>query len=218
MSLEWPNSWVKRKAAGQSEGHGEHHGQRQDVRLVLCRQDQVDEDEAEQEDERRGVAGSSLRTGQSRVVVGIARGQHLVCHLLHSLDGLTRRVAVGHGGRHIDRGEEVEAVDVRRAIDALHRTELLHRRHTRARAYIYIIERLLCHTCLGSALHHHAVELTVGVEVRGIQTAIVALQRGEHHARRDTGLLTLGHIHMKSYTADSWGCMMSVPSGFQDAC
>ena len=153
------------ECACQSEGYGEHHRQRQDVRLVLCGKDQVDEHEAQQEDERRRVAGSSLRARQTRIVVGVTRRQHLFCHLLHGLDGLTRRVAAGHRRRHVDGGEEVEAVDVRRAIDTVQRTELLHWRHASTRAYIYIIKRGLRHTRLWRALHHHTVELTVGIEV-----------------------------------------------------
>ena len=46
-------------------------------------------------------------------------------------------------------------------------------------------------------MYHDAVELTVGVEVRGVETAVVALQRGEHRVGRDAGLLTLGHIDVQ---------------------
>ena len=74
--------------------------------------------------------------------------------------------------------------------------ELIDRCHTGSCAYIYIIKRLLSHACLGSTLHHDTVEFTVAVEVRGIETAIVTLQCGEHHAGRDASLLTLGHIDM----------------------
>ena len=43
-------------------------------------------------------------------------------------------------------------------------------------------------------MDHHTVELTIGIEVRGIETTIVTLQRREYGSRRDAALLTLGHI------------------------
>ena len=62
------------------------------------------------------------------------------------------------------------------------------------RAHIDAAEALRRHTCLGRTLHHDTIELTVSVEIGSIQTAIVALQRGQDRLRRDAGLLTLGHI------------------------
>ena len=184
----------EKEAASQTERYGEHHRERQDVRLVLCRQDQIDEDEAQQEDNRGRVGSLGFLTSQALIVVSISRRQHIGSHFLHSLDSLTGRVAVGHRSRHRDRGEQVEAVDVRRAIDTLHVTVLLDRSHARRRAYIYTIKRLKRLARLWQTLDHHTVELTVGIEVRSIETAIVTLQRGEYRRGRDAALLTLGHI------------------------
>ena len=176
----------KEETACKAEGYGEYHSQRQDVRLVLCRQDEVDEHEAEQEDHPRRVRCLGLLTRQTAEIIGISCGKCLGSHLFESLDSLTGRDTVGHCCLYVDRSEEVEAVDVGRTIDTLQMTELVDRCHASSRAYIYIIKRLLSHTCLGSTLHHDTVEFTVAVEVGGIETAIVTLQRGEHHAGRYT--------------------------------
>ena len=45
-------------------------------------------------------------------------------------------------------------------------------------------------------MDHHTEELTVGIEVGGIKTTVIALHHGEHHLGRDAGLLGLGHIHI----------------------
>ena len=119
----------KEETACQSERHGEYYGQRQDVRLVLCRQDEVDEDEAQQEDDTCGIRGLGLLTCQTRVVVGITSRQNLLTYLLDSLQCLAGRIAIGHCTCYVDRCEQVEAVDVQWAIYTLQVTELLNRRH-----------------------------------------------------------------------------------------
>ena len=155
----------KQETASQTKRHREYYRQRQDIRFVLCRQDQVDEDETEQEDNTCGVRGLSLLTCQTRELVSISLRQRRGSNITDCLDGLTGREAVGHRTRHIDRCKQVETVDISRAIDALQITELLDRSHSRRRAYIYIIKRLLRLTCLGQALDHHTIELTIGIEV-----------------------------------------------------
>ena len=184
------------EGTSQTERHGEHHGQRQDVAFILCRQNQIDEDEAQQEDECRRVARGCFRTRQTRIVVGVASGQIVGSNLLHGLDGLTRGVAVGHRSGDGDGGEEVEAGNVGRSVDALQLAELLDGRHATGRAHIDAVERLGRHAGFGRALHHHTIELTIGIEVRSIESTIVTLQSGEDGRGRDATLLTLRHIDM----------------------
>ena len=62
----------EQEGASQSERYGEDYAQRQDVRLVLCRQDEVDEHDTQQEDDTRSVRSLGLLTRQTGVVVGIA--------------------------------------------------------------------------------------------------------------------------------------------------
>ena len=185
------------EAACQSERYRKYHGHRQDVRLVLCRQDEVDEDEAQGEDDTCGIRCFCFLTSQTLIVVGITLRQDVVGNLLGCLQCLTRGVAVSHRCRHIDRCKQVEAVDVRRSVDALHATELLNGRHACRSANIDALQRLWRHTSFGRCLNHDAVQLTIAVEVGGIQTTIVTLQRGEYRSRRDTCLLALGNVHMQ---------------------
>ena len=81
------------EAASQTEGHGEQHGQRQEIALILCREDEVDEHEAQQEDDGRRVGCLRFLTRQSTIVEGVACGEHIGTHFLTGLDGFTRRVS-----------------------------------------------------------------------------------------------------------------------------
>ena len=61
-------------------------------------------------------------------------------------------------------------------------------------AYLYFIEALKVGALAAFALHHDTVDFTETVEVRSVQTAVVALQCGEDGLRRDAGALTLGSV------------------------
>ena len=163
------------EAASQTERNGEHYGQRQDVRLVLRRKNQVDEDETQQEDDCRRIRSLGLLTCQALIIVAIARRQHLGSYLLGGLQCFTGRVAVAHRSRHVNRGKQVEAIDIQRTIDTLQTTELLNRSHATRSAHIDTLERLWRHAGFRSTLNHDTIELTIAIEVRRVQSTIVAL-------------------------------------------
>ena len=177
-----------------TERHGEQYGQRQQIALILCGEDQIDEDEAEDEDHTCRTARLLLRSGQTRILVGVAVGQRLLGHFFHSLDGLARGIAVGSRGVDGDGGEEVESVDAGRTVGSLQRDELVDGRHAVVGAYIDIVELVDRHAALGTTLYIDTVELTEGVEVAGVLTTEVARHRGEDGLGRRTGLLGLGHV------------------------
>ena len=123
--------------AEEAEGDRQDDRQRQHVALVLSAQDEVDEEQAEAEDQRRRIGGLLLGARQPRIVVAVARGQRLGRDLRDRLEDVPRSVAWGGSSHHVDGGVEVEAVDARRAVHLLGRDEARDGRHLpAARAYV----------------------------------------------------------------------------------
>src|SRR3712207_5086240 len=172
----------------QTKRNRQDNRQGQQITLVLCTQDKVNEYQTERKDECRRVARLGLRARQARVFVAVTLWQIVLSHLLARLQGIARRVVAVRRNIQVDGGKEVETVDVRRAIDALKRNKLRHWSHlTRVQAHVYLRQFVGTHTTCHLALYHHTVEFTVGIEVRGIQTTVITLQSGEHLGRRSTG-------------------------------
>ena len=170
----------KDKRSGKSERNRENYRQWQDIALILCREDKIYEHDTHHEDDGCGVARLTLRTCQTRVVDTISLWQYLSGNLLDGADGVTRRITCGCRRIDVDGSEEVETVNVRRTIYTAQRAELLDRRHTARRAYIYIIKARDILATLNVTLDHHSIELTIGIHVGCIQTAIVSLESGEY--------------------------------------
>src|SRR5690606_1161684 len=70
------------------KGQGEQYGQWQDIAFVLCAEQEVHKDQAEQEDQGGLSTGIDLLPGQSRIFVGIGGGQHFSGHFLNGIDGI----------------------------------------------------------------------------------------------------------------------------------
>ena len=153
------------ECSGKTKRYGEDNSQRQDVTLILSRQDKIYEHDTHHEDDGSGVARLTLRTCQTRVVDTITLGQYLLGNLLDGTDGVTRRITGGCRRIDIDGSEEVESVDIGRAIYSMQITELLDRRHTTRSANIYTVETIRTHTACHISLDHYSIELTIGIHV-----------------------------------------------------
>ena len=100
------------ESPGQTERHGQQHGQGQDVALVLGTENQIDEHQAKHKDQRRGVARLSLGAAQSRVFISIAVGQVVLGHLLDGLHHLTGGIAGAGINTDVDGREKVETANI----------------------------------------------------------------------------------------------------------
>ena len=177
----------------QTEGNRQQHGEGQEVALVLCGEQKVDEDEAKHEDEPRGARTRGLLfAGETGILIRVTYGEGGLGHFFHGLHGLSGGVAVGRVTIDGNRGEHVETADDVGTFCGGERHELGDGSHFAAIvAHFDVVERLDVAAVGEIGLHHDAIDLTEAVEVGGIETAEVALQRGEHVGGRKTGALTL---------------------------
>ena len=182
---------------GQTEGYGEQYGEGQEVAFVLCREQQVDEHEAEQEHDGRGTAGIGVLFARLfGELERVALRQTFGSYFLNGLNSLSGGVARGGVTVHGDGSVHVEAVDVVRPECRLNAHELGDRCHFAAVAHLDFVKALEVGALALFALYHYTVNLTETVEVGGVQTAVVTLKCGENFRGGDTGTLTFRRINV----------------------
>ena len=180
----------------QPEGNRQQHGEGQEVAFVLCGEQKVDEDEAKHEDETRGARTRGLLfAGETGILIRVTYGEGGLGHFFHGLHGLSGGVAVGRVTIDGNRGEHVEAADDVGTFCGGERHELGDGSHfTAVVAHFDVVERLDVAAIGKVGLYHDAIDLTEAVEVGGIETAEVALQRGEYVGGRKAGALALRSV------------------------
>ena len=97
------------ETAGQTERHGEDDGERDEEAFVKCAENQINEEDADDEDHRGGVARRSLLTRHAAELVAVSFGQGVLRHLPDRPNGLSRTVPFGRCAVDGDSRKEVES-------------------------------------------------------------------------------------------------------------
>src|SRR5690606_5695814 len=70
------------------KGKGEQYGQRQDIALVLCAEQEVHKDQAQQKDQGSLATGVDFLPGKPRILVSVRGWQHFSGHFLYGIAGV----------------------------------------------------------------------------------------------------------------------------------
>ena len=188
----------KQEATCKTKRHGQNHHNGDEDTLIECAQDEVDEHHAYHKDDGRGATSRGLLTRHTAKLIAIACGQHIGRNLPHSLDGLTRGVAVGC--LTIDRNgrEEVKPRNRLRAIDTCEGYILADGRHLACRvAHKHIVHSLRVEPALGRSLHHNPIEFRKTVHIGSIGATHIARHNAQHITGRHAVTLTPCSIYLQ---------------------
>ena len=198
--LEREAEVAEQERAHQSERDGQQHGEGDEPRVVERGKDEVDEQDGDAVDDRRGVRAHAFLhlTRHAAVFEGIVgRVEHLVEDLLHGLVGLTLGIALAGGDVGRDALEQVEAVLIVRTHGRGQRDELRERSHlTTAHTDEDVVERRGIETVLWRGVGQDAIHLTKLVVVAHVGLTTVTAHRGEHVLHGDAGARALRGIHV----------------------
>ena len=118
-----PEEVGEEEGTREPKGNGEDDREGQDVALILCAQDEVDEEQTEPEDEGSRVGGILLLARHTSVVVAVACREGRAGNFGDGTEDVPCRIAGGRRCHHVDGGVEVEAVHTRWAVNLLRSDE-----------------------------------------------------------------------------------------------
>ena len=188
----------ERERTHQTERNRQKHRQRNEIRFVERSQNHIDQQHADEVNER-GHIGFAVRlqlAAHSAVFVAVTSRQmvfrHLVYHALHIAFAVTR-IGLDEA---TDRLIQVESFLRCRSHGRGQRHELRNGRHLIAYAHEDIIERRRIQTVFRSRSCHHTIDLAVLVEIAYIRASAECAQRVEHYVRRDACAVALRRVHI----------------------